>query len=111
MLFFTSIPVVGYVAVHKWCIEISGGSMLPTLNESGDRVLLDPLSKWRRKYMKGDIVVAYSNVSSDLVCKRIAAVEGDVVHYSRMNPRSTTGDAVTTVSIMRDAAEVVDAVL
>jgi inner membrane protease subunit 1 len=92
-----SLPLFSYAAAHKYCIEISGSSMLPTLNERGDRVVLDPLSKWRKKYLKGDIVVAYANIGTDLVCKRITALEGDVVHFSRLNPRSTTGEAVTTI--------------
>lgn len=52
--------------------------MLPTLNEHGDVVVLEPFSKVRRKFGKGDVVIGYSNGDHvELICKRITATVDD----------------------------------
>lgn len=58
--------------LYTHSVVISGGSMLPTLHEEGDLVLVDPRSRWRPRYAKGDIVIATSP-QNELVCKRVVA--------------------------------------
>ncbi len=51
--------------------------MLPTLNMSGDFLLIDYYSK---DYRIGDVVVAVSPVDPTMnVCKRIVGMEGDEI--------------------------------
>lgn len=63
-----------------------GPSMIPTLNEKGDFVLIDVFS-YRildKEYHVGDVVISVCPYDPDkTVCKRIAAVGGDVVFVSR----------------------------
>ena len=55
----------------------SGPSMLPTLNTTGDIVLMDRISPRLGLVHVGDVVIARSMKSpSETVCKRVAAVEG-----------------------------------
>ncbi|ODN84120.1 signal peptidase I, variant [Cryptococcus amylolentus CBS 6039] len=66
----------------------SGFSMLPTLSQHGDCVLVSPLSYWsllsgshkKTKPQRGDVVVATSPMNpSQAVCKRVLGVEGDLI--------------------------------
>ncbi|KAF0686813.1 Aste57867_21410 [Aphanomyces stellatus] len=57
-----------------------GPSMLPTLNEHGDIVLLDKVTPHWRKLHNGEIVIAKSPTNHrQTVCKRIIASEGETV--------------------------------
>lgn len=65
---------------------LTGPSMLPTVNLSGDIVIADLLAVKRRNYSRGDVVIAHSMTNeTQTVCKRIRAIEGDTVYP----PRST----------------------
>ncbi|GMH40306.1 hypothetical protein BSKO_08210 [Bryopsis sp. KO-2023] len=96
-----------YVGIES--MVISGPSMLPTFNDprlAGDIVLLERVSSWfpdwistargfpqpmkdfvlsrTKKLEKGDVVVACSPMEANkLVCKRLVAVEGEVVDVPR----------------------------
>lgn len=74
---------------HTWCIfcihslvlQTHGPSMMPTLNEMGDVVLVDKLSPrlWN-PIQRNDVVVADSSYKADFsVCKRVVGLPGDVV--------------------------------
>lgn len=57
-----------------------GPSMIPTFREAGDLLLVDKISPRFTGYKKGDIVIAKSpSKLNNLLCKRIIAVEGEVV--------------------------------
>ncbi|ETV94850.1 signal peptidase I [Aphanomyces invadans] len=57
-----------------------GPSMLPTLNEHGDVVLLDKLTPRFSKLQNGDVIIAKSPTNfRQTVCKRIIASEGETV--------------------------------
>mmetsp|Transcript_24199 Transcript_24199/g.22004 ORF Transcript_24199/g.22004 Transcript_24199/m.22004 type:complete len:178 (+) Transcript_24199:43-576(+) len=59
-----------------------GPSMLPTINESGDFVLIDRFSYdvLGKEYKKGDVIVSLSPYDRHKsICKRIVAVEGDII--------------------------------
>ncbi|CAL1373280.1 unnamed protein product [Linum trigynum] len=61
---------------------VQGPSMLPTLNYSGDVVLIEHLSHRLGKLEPGDIVVVRSPVDpKKIVAKRIVGMEGDRVTY------------------------------
>ena len=63
-----------------------GPSMIPTLNEKGDFVLIDVFSYrlLNKDYRVGDVVICVCPYDPDkTVCKRIAAVSGDIVFVSR----------------------------
>ncbi|KAK6945631.1 Peptidase S26 [Dillenia turbinata] len=63
-------------------ILVYGPSMLPTLNMSGDVLLVEHLSKRFGKLVPGDIVVVRSPLNPNKsVTKRILAVEGDPVTF------------------------------
>lgn len=58
--------------------------MIPTINEDGDRVLVDIFSYkcLNKKYQNGDVVISHSPTNLDKnVCKRICAVEGESVYF------------------------------
>lgn len=58
-----------------------GPSMLPTFNATGDVVLLNRFCTLLGTLKRGDVVIADSpSKPGQKVCKRIVAVEGDVVH-------------------------------
>lgn len=71
--------ITKYVCGITLCI---GPSMLPTLREKGDLVLID---KWSHKilntpYQKGDVVISTCPYDTEkTVCKRIRAVAGDSI--------------------------------
>lgn len=97
------------VCCGKRCVQCVGPSMLPTLKEDGDVVIVqnldhsksffgrllfnhqvDPMSSassspgWKRSvcYKKGDVVVSHCKDELEkVVCKRIAAVEGERISY------------------------------
>lgn len=77
---------------HEYCVEISmcsGPSMLPTLNQAGDIVLMERVSPRLRNIRTGDIVICKSPTNpTQTVCKRIAAVEGEPIpsHFSLVPP-------------------------
>ncbi|EQC28526.1 mitochondrial inner membrane protease subunit 1 [Saprolegnia diclina VS20] len=57
-----------------------GPSMLPTLNEHGDIVLLDKITPRFRRLRNGEVVIAKSPSNfRQTVCKRIVASEGETV--------------------------------
>lgn len=70
--------MVVYVTV-AFPVEVSGSSMFPNL-ETGDRLLVEKLTKFIDGYQRGDIVVLHppENDYIDYV-KRIVAVPGDTV--------------------------------
>lgn len=54
-----------------------GPSMLPTINEAGDVLLIDLLTPRLRGYKKGDIVLAKSPMNPNThLCKRVVAESG-----------------------------------
>ncbi|WWC99623.1 signal peptidase I [Kwoniella sp. B9012] len=67
----------------------TGFSMLPTLSQHGDCVLVSPLPYWSpfsekhtrsKRPKRGDVVVATSPMDpSQTVCKRVLGVEGDLI--------------------------------
>ena len=59
-----------------------GPSMLPTINTTGDIVLIDHFSYHFRgkEFQRGDVIISTSpDDRNKNVCKRITAIEGDVV--------------------------------
>ncbi|XP_063902377.1 mitochondrial inner membrane protease subunit 1-like [Zophobas morio] len=63
-----------------------GLSMLPTLNERGDIVIVDHISPRWRGYQVGDIVLLSSPVGSHSnknICKRITAKQNDIVRNTK----------------------------
>lgn len=63
----------------------TGPSMLPTISESGNIVLIDHFSYvfLNNEYKKGDVVVCLSpNDRRKNICKRIVATEGDLMPIS-----------------------------
>jgi len=70
-----------FVVTNMQCI---GPSMLPTLGESGDNVLMIPTASGF-KPQRGDVVVCASPTDpTSTVCKRVVGLEGDVVSYRRL---------------------------
>ncbi|KAJ8600956.1 hypothetical protein CTAYLR_006311 [Chrysophaeum taylorii] len=69
--------------LHEYVVEISmccGPSMLPTLNAAGDIVLMDRISHRFDRIKTGDVVICKSPTdATQTVCKRVAAVGGEVV--------------------------------
>ncbi|OCF38349.1 signal peptidase I [Kwoniella heveanensis CBS 569] len=66
----------------------TGYSMLPTLSQHGDCVLVSPLPYWSpfaekhkaRRPQRGDVIVATSPMDPrQTVCKRVLGIEGDMV--------------------------------
>jgi inner membrane protease subunit 1 len=86
--------LVDQYALHLTITQ--GPSMMPTLHEMGDVVLVDRLSPRTRAgaIARGDIVVAESAYKRDfVVCKRVLALPGDVVAAARP-PRQGLFEAV-----------------
>jgi inner membrane protease subunit 1 len=71
---FVAAYVASYTAVAS-LKRISGSSMQPTLNATGDWVLVN---NFVLRLRRGDVVIAKSP-NGDLVCKRVVALPGDVV--------------------------------
>mmetsp|Transcript_31655 Transcript_31655/g.51090 ORF Transcript_31655/g.51090 Transcript_31655/m.51090 type:complete len:160 (+) Transcript_31655:61-540(+) len=77
-----SIAYVFRSYVGQICL-VDGPSMIPTLNERWDMVLVDCLSPrvLRRPYQVGDVVVSISPCNPRIwVCKRILGMPGDRVY-------------------------------
>ena len=75
-----SFPLLHYA--HCADIQCVGPSMLPTFRENGDLVLVNRYSNifFGRKYIRGDIVIAWAPYDPEkLICKRVAGVEGQTV--------------------------------
>lgn len=61
--------------------------MLPTLNASGDIVLMEHWSPWLGDLKEGDIVVAKSPTNPRMtICKRILGMPGDTLFMSPQSP-------------------------
>ena len=72
--------------IDKYVLHLSithGPSMMPTLDEMGNLILVDRLSSSRMGWApiaRGDIVIASSSYKRDFtVCKRVIALPGDTV--------------------------------
>lgn len=65
-------------------LQCEGPSMLPTINERGDRVLVETLSPRLLSYRKGDLVIARPpGEPRGIVCKRVIGVAGDLVRVDQ----------------------------
>lgn len=63
-----------------------GPSMLPTLNMSGDVLLVERLSTRFGNIKHGDLVIACSTENpKKTICKRVMGLEGDRVDFSMAN--------------------------
>jgi inner membrane protease subunit 1 len=71
---FAAAYVVSYTAVAS-LKRISGSSMQPTLNPTGDWVFVN---NFVLRLRRGDVVIAKSP-NGDLVCKRVCALPGETV--------------------------------
>ncbi|GMH26299.1 hypothetical protein Nepgr_028142 [Nepenthes gracilis] len=61
---------------------VSGASMLPTINLTGDIVLVDLISTRRSKVSRGDLVLVRSPENPrKIVTKRLIGIEGDRVTF------------------------------
>eukprot|EP00953_Heterococcus_sp_UTEX-ZZ885_P037563 19293-Heterococcus_DN1.PRE.6 len=62
-----------------------GPSMLPTINQSGDVVLLDCMTPRWGTLQKGDVVIAHSPTDPNgSICKRVRALAGDTITIPAM---------------------------
>lgn len=77
-----------FVFFHVFAEHVIGGSlcvgpsMLPTLREEGDVVLIDRISAWfwSRRYQKNDVVISICPYDPNkAICKRVMGTAGDVV--------------------------------
>ncbi|KAK6905642.1 signal peptidase I [Kwoniella mangroviensis CBS 8886] len=96
----------------------TGFSMLPTLSQHGDCVLVSPLPYWSpfsethtrsKRPKRGDVVVATSPMDpSQTVCKRVLGVEGDLIEIEprRGNQRKWIDNA--GVGFMVDIPQDID---
>ncbi|KAF7847485.1 hypothetical protein BT93_L2911 [Corymbia citriodora subsp. variegata] len=76
-----------------------GPSMLPTLNLTGDLVLVERVSTWLGKVGRGDMVLLRSTEDPrKVVIKRIVGMEGDTVTYL-VDPKNS--DASRTCVVPR----------
>ena len=69
--------------IHEYGVDVTtcvGPSMQPTFNDVGDVVIMERLTPHLHRYTRGDVVIAKSPTNStQTVCKRIRALEGDIV--------------------------------
>ena len=69
--------------IHEYGVDVTtcvGPSMQPTFNDVGDVVIMERLTPHLHRYTRGDVVIAKSPTNSNqTVCKRIRALEGDIV--------------------------------
>jgi mitochondrial inner membrane protease subunit 1 len=74
---------------HEHILDVTicmGPSMLPTFNTDGDVVLVEFWTKKTNALKAGDVVVAKSPTNpKQTVCKRIAALEGQIVTVEPQN--------------------------
>lgn len=82
LAFFTKAAATVYL-VREYVAELTlcmGPSMLPTLNTSGDIVLVEHVTARTGRLQVGDVVIARSVQNpKHIVCKRIRGLEGDLV--------------------------------
>ena len=82
LAFFTKAAATVYL-VREYVAELTlcmGPSMLPTLNTSGDIVLVEHITARTGRLRVGDVVIARSVQNpKHIVCKRIRGLEGDLV--------------------------------
>ena len=77
-----------------------GPSMIPTLDNKNNIILIDMLSPRLQAYRRGDIVMSKSMVEPDWsVCKRIIAMPGDIVCA---NPTESEESARKFVKVPRN---------
>lgn len=76
--------------IHTYVVDLTmciGPSMRPTLNGTGDIVLVENITPLLHMLRPGQIVIAKSPSKPGLtVCKRIVGMEGDIVHPSKKYP-------------------------
>eukprot|EP00744_Colponema_vietnamica_P021974 GILI01031510.1.p1 GENE.GILI01031510.1~~GILI01031510.1.p1 ORF type:complete len:208 (-),score=4.41 GILI01031510.1:41-664(-) len=80
--------VTRYLCTLKVCLDygfeflpVQGPSMLPTINQAGDLLLIDKLTPRFTGYEYDDVVIAKSPTKLNAqVCKRIRAMEGDAIY-------------------------------
>lgn len=78
-------------------IQSYGPSMLPTLNLTGDLMLVDRISPRTGRVQRGDIVLFRSPVNpTSTVTKRLIGLEGDEISYL-VNPRDADSGSQTVV--------------
>ena len=69
--------------IHEYGVDVTtcvGPSMQPTFNDVGDVVIMERLTPHLHRYTRGDVVIAKSPTNANqTVCKRIRALEGDMV--------------------------------
>jgi len=79
-------------------IPCGGFSMMPTLNNFGDAMLISPLPYWRPRWLfgggrrpaRGELVVFHKPTEpKSVVLKRVIAIEGDVVEVDPRRDGST----------------------
>lgn len=69
-------------------LQTNGPSMMPTLNEMGDIVLVDKLSPRWRPIQRNEVVIADSSYKRDFaICKRVIGLPGDIIHPPRAAQR------------------------
>ncbi|KAK3009355.1 hypothetical protein RJ639_013091 [Escallonia herrerae] len=74
--------VNGGVEIDRWILQVSGPSMLPTLNMTGDVILAEYVSHRLGKVGPGDVVLVRSPENPrKTISKRIVGMEGDTVTY------------------------------
>ena len=66
----------------------TGASMTPTVHGEGSLLFFEKVSPRISGYERGDVVVSKAMNGSHLVCKRIAALPGDIVSPDRLNKRT-----------------------
>ncbi|GAM24731.1 hypothetical protein SAMD00019534_079060 [Acytostelium subglobosum LB1] len=84
MLLLTGVQIMGYVyLIRTYVLDYSmctGSSMLPTLNDHGDFVLVDKTQL--RPIKRDDLIMAVSPVDpAGNICKRVRYLAGDVIEY------------------------------
>ncbi|XP_065645932.1 mitochondrial inner membrane protease subunit 1 isoform X2 [Hydra vulgaris] len=95
MIFFTSVNVFCWshciVEYGGELTLLTGPSMQPTFNQYQDSTIVFTSRSLWRKFQVGDIVVARSPSNpKQMVCKRIAAVEGERVERHKVVLGETT---------------------
>lgn len=81
---------IGWINISNWILQAPGPSMLPTLNLSGDILLVDRISPRFRKVAPGDIVLVVSPENPrKIITKRLTAMEDDIVTLSSVDPDNT----------------------
>lgn len=75
-------PIRPQTKFWSWCLQVYGPSMLPTLNLTGDVLLVENLTVRMGKLGPGDVVLVRSPENPrKTVSKRILGMEGDTVTF------------------------------